>query len=68
MEPKAVRLSDIGRAETGSQNVKPSKSVWFCLYGILLLFLVRANYLDISKKSFYEQYEALKKIYPKTSN
>jgi HAE1 family hydrophobic/amphiphilic exporter-1/multidrug efflux pump len=62
-----VRLSDIGSAVLGPENIETKLSQ----SGLPLigLAIVRpgANYLDISK-SFYEQFEALKKTFQKILN
>ncbi|MDG2432553.1 efflux RND transporter permease subunit, partial [Flavobacterium sp.] len=62
---KTVRLSDIGRAELGPENIETKLSQsGLPLIGLAIVPRPGANYLDISK-SFYEQYEALKKDLPK---
>ncbi len=60
-----VRLSDIGKAELGPENIETKLSQSSMpLIGLAIVPRPGANYLDISK-SFYEQYEALKKDLPK---
>ncbi|MFT5964158.1 MAG: multidrug efflux pump [Flavobacterium sp.] len=60
-----VRLSDIGKAELGPENIETKLSQsGMPLIGLAIVPRPGANYLDISK-SFYEQYEALKKDLPK---
>ncbi|MFQ3173776.1 MAG: multidrug efflux pump, partial [Flavobacterium sp.] len=60
-----VRLSDIGKAELGPENIETKLSQsGMPLIGLAIVPRPGANYLDISK-SFYEQYEALKKELPK---
>ena len=62
---KIVRLSDVGRAELGPENIETKLSQsGLPLIGLAIVPRPGANYLDISK-SFYEQYEALKKDLPK---
>ena len=62
---KTVRLSDIGRAELGPENIETKLSQsGLPLIGLAIVPRPGANYLDISK-SFYEQYESLKKDLPK---
>jgi multidrug efflux pump len=60
-----VRLSDIGKAELGPENIETKLSQsGMPLIGLAIVPRPGANYLDISK-AFYEQYEALKKDLPK---
>lgn len=62
---KVVRLSDVGRAELGPENIETKLSQsGLPLVGLAIVPRPGANYLDISK-AFYEQYEALKKDLPK---
>ena len=62
---KNVRLSDIGSAVLGPENIETKLSQsGFPLIGLAIVPRPGANYLDISK-SFYEQFEALKKDLPK---
>ncbi|UQD56920.1 efflux RND transporter permease subunit [Flavobacterium sp. K5-23] len=61
---KIVRLSDIGKAELGPENLETKLSQsGLPLIGLAIVPRPGANYLDISK-SFYEQFEALKKDLP----
>jgi HAE1 family hydrophobic/amphiphilic exporter-1/multidrug efflux pump len=60
-----VRLSDIGSAVLGPENIETKLSQsGLPLIGLAIVPRPGANYLDISK-SFYEQFEALKKDLPK---
>ena len=62
---KIVRLSDVGRAELGPENIETKLSQsGLPLIGLAIVPRPGANYLDISK-AFYEQFEALKKDLPK---
>jgi multidrug efflux pump len=62
---KIVRLSDIGKAELGPENLETKLSQsGLPLIGLAIVPRPGANYLDISK-AFYEQFEALKKDLPK---
>ncbi|WP_339921464.1 efflux RND transporter permease subunit [uncultured Flavobacterium sp.] len=62
---KIVRLSDIGSAVLGPENIETKLSQsGLPLVGLAIVPRPGANYLDISK-SFYEQFEALKKDLPK---
>ncbi len=62
---KVVRLSDVGRAELGPENIETKLSQsGLPLVGLAIVPRPGANYLDISK-AFYEQFEALKKDLPK---
>jgi HAE1 family hydrophobic/amphiphilic exporter-1/multidrug efflux pump len=58
---KNVRLSDIGSAVLGPENIETKLSQSGLPLVGLAMFLVPSNYLDISK-SFYEQFEALKDL------
>lgn len=61
---KIVRLSDVGRAELGPENIETKLSQsGLPLIGLAIVPRPGANYLDISK-AFYEQFEALKKDLP----
>lgn len=62
---RVVRLSDVGRAELGPENIETKLSQsGLPLVGLAIVPRPGANYLDISK-AFYEQFEALKKDLPK---
>lgn len=62
---KIVRLSDIGGAELGPENIETSlKSSGLPMIGLAIVPMPGANYLDISSE-FYKKYEALKKDLPK---
>jgi HAE1 family hydrophobic/amphiphilic exporter-1/multidrug efflux pump len=63
-----VRLSDIGSAVLGPENIETKLSQsGLPLIGLAIVPRPGANYLDISK-SFYEQFEALKKTFQKILN
>ncbi|WDF61965.1 efflux RND transporter permease subunit [Flavobacterium sp. KACC 22758] len=62
---KIVRLSDIGGAELGPENLETKLSQsGLPLIGLAIVPMPGANYLDISKE-FYKKYETLKKDLPK---
>lgn len=62
---KIVRLSDIGRAELGPENIETKLSQsGLPMIGLAIVPMPGANYLDISSE-FYKKYEALKKDLPK---
>jgi HAE1 family hydrophobic/amphiphilic exporter-1/multidrug efflux pump len=62
---KTVRLSDIGSAVLGPENIETKLSQsGLPLIGLAIVPRPGANYLEISK-SFYTQFEALKKDLPK---
>jgi multidrug efflux pump len=62
---KIVRLSDVGGAELGPENIETSlKSSGLPMIGLAIVPMPGANYLDISSE-FYKKYEALKKDLPK---
>ncbi|WP_144212914.1 efflux RND transporter permease subunit [Flavobacterium anhuiense] len=62
---KIVRLSDIGRAELGPENIETGlTSSGLPMIGLAIVPMPGANYLDISAE-FYKKYEALKKDLPK---
>ncbi|SHG92422.1 hydrophobic/amphiphilic exporter-1, HAE1 family/multidrug efflux pump [Flavobacterium fluvii] len=62
---KIVRLSDIGSASLGSENLETKMSQsGLPLVGVAIVPLPGANYLDISKE-FYKTLESLKKDLPK---
>ena len=62
---KIVRLSDIGGAELGPENLETKLSQsGLPLIGLAIVPMPGANYLDISKE-FYKKYESLKKDLPK---
>jgi len=62
---KIVRLSDVGRAELGPENIETSlTSSGLPMIGLAIVPMPGANYLDISSE-FYKKYEALKKDLPK---
>ncbi|RUT68835.1 efflux RND transporter permease subunit [Flavobacterium cupreum] len=62
---KIVRLSDIGGAELGPENIETSlTSSGLPMIGLAIVPMPGANYLDISSE-FYKKYEALKKDLPK---
>ncbi|TRX42990.1 efflux RND transporter permease subunit [Flavobacterium restrictum] len=62
---KIVRLSDIGSATLGAENLETKMSQsGLPLVGVAIVPLPGANYLDISK-AFYKQFDALKKDLPK---
>ena len=62
---KIVRLSDIGSASIGPENIETKMTQSGTpLVGVAIVPLPGANYLDISKE-FYKVFEALKKDLPK---
>jgi multidrug efflux pump len=62
---KIVRLSDVGGAELGPENIETSlTSSGLPMIGLAIVPMPGANYLDISTE-FYKKYEALKKDLPK---
>jgi multidrug efflux pump len=62
---KIVRLSDVGGAELGPENIETSlTSSGLPMIGLAIVPMPGANYLDISSE-FYKKYEALKKDLPK---
>ena len=62
---KIVRLSDIGGAELGPENIETKLSQsGLPMIGLAIVPMPGANYLDISSE-FYKKYEALKKDLPK---
>ncbi|CAA9198260.1 efflux RND transporter permease subunit [Flavobacterium collinsii] len=62
---KIVRLSDIGGAELGPENIETKLSQsGLPMIGLAIVPMPGANYLDISTE-FYKKYEALKKDLPK---
>lgn len=62
---KIVRLSDIGGAELGPENIETSlMSSGLPMIGMAIVPMPGANYLDISTE-FYKKFEALKKDLPK---
>ncbi|MBZ4035218.1 efflux RND transporter permease subunit [Flavobacterium sp. 17A] len=62
---KIVRLSDVGRAELGPENIETGlTSSGLPMIGLAIVPMPGANYLDISSE-FYKKYEALKKDLPK---
>ncbi|MFB9080547.1 efflux RND transporter permease subunit [Flavobacterium procerum] len=62
---KIVRLSDIGGAELGPENIETKLSQsGLPMIGLAIVPMPGANYLDISAE-FYKKYEALKKDLPK---
>ncbi|MFD1605205.1 efflux RND transporter permease subunit [Flavobacterium artemisiae] len=62
---KIVRLSDIGGAELGPENIETSlTSSGLPMIGLAIVPMPGANYLDISSE-FYKKYEALQKDLPK---
>ncbi len=62
---KIVRLSDIGGAELGPENIETGlTSSGLPMIGLAIVPMPGANYLDISSE-FYKKYEALKKDLPK---
>jgi len=62
---KIVRLSDVGGAELGPENIETSlTSSGLPMIGMAIVPMPGANYLDISKE-FYKKYDALKKDLPK---
>ncbi|WP_281310385.1 efflux RND transporter permease subunit [Flavobacterium flavigenum] len=62
---KIIRLSDVGGAELGPENIETSlTSSGLPMIGLAIVPMPGANYLDISSE-FYKKYEALKKDLPK---
>nr|WP_294779157.1 efflux RND transporter permease subunit [uncultured Flavobacterium sp.] len=62
---KIVRLSDVGGAELGPENIETGlTSSGLPMIGLAIVPMPGANYLDISAE-FYKKYEALKKDLPK---
>jgi hydrophobe/amphiphile efflux-1 (HAE1) family protein len=62
---KIVRLSDIGGAALGPENIETKLSQsGLPMIGLAIVPMPGANYLDISSE-FYKKYEALKKDLPK---
>lgn len=62
---KTVRLSDVGRAELGPENVETKMSQsGLPLVGVAIVPMPGANYLDISKE-FYKEFDKLKTDLPK---
>ncbi|MFH6988154.1 efflux RND transporter permease subunit [Flavobacterium collinsii] len=62
---KIVRLSDIGGAKLGPENIETKLSQsGLPMIGLAIVPMPGANYLDISTE-FYKKYEALKKDLPK---
>ncbi|WP_281233631.1 efflux RND transporter permease subunit [Flavobacterium gelatinilyticum] len=62
---KIVRLSDVGRAELGPENIETGlTSSGLPMIGLAIVPMPGANYLDISAE-FYKKYEALQKDLPK---
>lgn len=62
---KTVRLSDVGRAELGPENVETRMSQsGLPLVGVAIVPMPGANYLDISKE-FYKEFDKLKTDLPK---
>ncbi|MBF4464379.1 efflux RND transporter permease subunit [Flavobacterium sp. LC2016-12] len=62
---KIVRLSDVGGAELGPENIETSlTSSGLPMIGLAIVPMPGANYLDISNE-FYKKYDALKKDLPK---
>jgi multidrug efflux pump len=62
---KIVRLSDVGGAELGPENLETKLSQsGLPMVGLAIVPMPGANYLDISAE-FYKKYEALKKDLPK---
>jgi len=62
---KIVRLSDVGGAELGPENIETKLSQsGLPMIGLAIVPMPGANYLDISAE-FYKKYEALKKDLPK---
>ncbi|KLT70480.1 MULTISPECIES: efflux RND transporter permease subunit [Flavobacterium] len=60
-----VRLSDIGGAELGPENIETKLSQsGLPMIGLAIVPMPGANYLDISAE-FYKKYDALKKDLPK---
>lgn len=62
---KIVRLSDIGGAELGPENIETGlTSSGLPMIGLAIVPMPGANYLDISSE-FYKKYESLKNDLPK---
>jgi len=62
---KIVRLSDVGGAELGPENIETKLSQsGLPMIGLAIVPMPGANYLDISAE-FYKKYESLKKDLPK---
>ncbi|CAD0007138.1 efflux RND transporter permease subunit [Flavobacterium chungangense] len=62
---KIIRLSDVGGAELGPENIETQlTSSGLPMIGLAIVPMPGANYLDISSE-FYKKYEALKKDLPK---
>jgi hydrophobe/amphiphile efflux-1 (HAE1) family protein len=62
---KIVRLSDVGGAELGPENIETKLSQsGLPLIGLAIVPMPGANYLNISKE-FYKKYETLQKDLPK---
>lgn len=62
---KIVRLSDVGGAELGPENIETGlTSSGLPMIGLAIVPMPGANYLDISAE-FYKKYEALKKDLPR---
>ena len=62
---KTVRLSDVGQAVLGPENIETKMSQsGLPLVGVAIVPLPGANYLDISKE-FYKEFDLLKKDLPK---
>ncbi|WP_264521774.1 efflux RND transporter permease subunit [Flavobacterium sp. N1994] len=62
---KVVRLSDIGHAELGAENLETQlKSNGQPMVGLAIIPQPGTNYLDIAKQ-FYKQFDAFKKDLPK---
>ncbi|CAD0008208.1 efflux RND transporter permease subunit [Flavobacterium salmonis] len=62
---KIIRLSDVGGAELGPENIETSlTSSGLPMIGLAIVPMPGANYLDISSE-FYKKYETLKKDLPK---
>lgn len=62
---KTVRLSDIGRAELGPENLETKMSQsGLPLVGVAIVPMPGANYLDISEE-FYKEFDKLKRDLPK---
>ncbi|PWB24677.1 efflux RND transporter permease subunit [Flavobacterium sp. HTF] len=62
---KIVRLSDVGGAELGPENIETGlTSSGLPMIGLAIVPMPGANYLDISSE-FYKKYDALKKDLPK---
>ena len=62
---KIIRLSDVGGAELGPENIETQlTSSGLPMIGLAIVPMPGANYLDISSE-FYKKYEVLKKDLPK---